>query len=123
MILFKEESYKIIGAALKVYNTLGHGFLESVYHEALQIEFDQANIPYENEKDIKICYQGVELKQTYRADFVCHNKIIIELKAVSKLEDSHRSQIFNYLKATNHKLGILINFGNPDKLEWERKVL
>lgn len=123
MILFKEESYKIIGAALKVYNTLGHGFLESVYHEALKIEFDRANIPYENEKDIKICYQGVELKQTYRADFVCHNKIIIELKAVSKLEDSHRSQIFNYLKATNHKLGILINFGNPDKLEWERKVL
>ena len=123
MILYKEESYKIVGAAFKVYNWLGPGFLEAVYQEALEIEFQRQGIPYEREKELKIQYDGIELKQTYKADFVCLGKIIVELKAVSALEDAHRSQVYNYLHATNYKLGLLLNFGCPDELEYERKVL
>ena len=123
MIVFKEESYKVVGAAYKVYNALGHGFLEAVYQEALEIEIQRQGIPYEREKELKIQYDGVELKQTYKADFVCFGKIIVELKAVSALDDAHRSQVYNYLHATNYKLGLLLNFGCSDELEYERKVL
>ena len=123
MIIYKEESYKIVGAAFDVYNKLGHGFLEAVYQEALEIEFQRRNIPYEREKELKIIYDGVELKQTYKADFVCYEKIIVELKAVSELDDAHRSQVYNYLHATGFKLGLLYNFGCSDELEKERIVL
>ena len=123
MILYKEESYKIIGAAFKVYNTLGAGFLEAVYQEALEIQFKREGIPYEREKELKINYDGVELKQTYKADYVCFGKIIVELKAVSALDDTHRSQVYNYLHATGYKLGLLLNFGYPDELQHERIVI
>jgi GxxExxY protein len=123
MIIYKEESYHILGAAFDVYNKLGHGFLEAVYQEALEIEFQRRNIPYEREKELKIIYDGVELKQTYKADFVCYEKIIVELKAVSELDDAHRSQVYNYLHATGFKLGLLYNFGCSDELEKERIVL
>lgn len=123
MIVYKQESYDIIGAAMKVYNTLGHGFLESVYQEAFEMELENSRIPFESQKELKIYYGNVELKQTYKPDIICYDKIIVELKAVSALEDSHRSQIYNYLHATGYKLGLLINFGNYDGLEWERKVL
>ena len=123
MIVYKEESYKIIGAAFKVYNNLGHGFLEAVYQEALEIEFERQGIPYEREKELSIIYDGVQLKQTYKADFVCYGKIIVELKAVSELVDAHRSQIYNYLHATGYRLGLLLNFGCSDELEKERIVL
>ena len=123
MIVFKEESYRIVGAAFKVYNTLGPGFLEAVYQEALEIEFQRQGITYEREKELRINYDGVELKQTYKADFVCFDKIIVELKAVGVLDDSHRSQVYNYLHATGYKLGLLLNFGCTDKLEHERIVI
>ena len=123
MIVYKEESYKIIGAAFKVYNTLGPGFLEAVYQEALEIEFRKQGIPFEREKELTIEYDGIKLKQTYKADFVCFGKIIVELKAVSNLEDAHRSQVYNYLHATGYQLGLLLNFGNSDELEKERIVL
>ncbi len=123
MIHFKQESYQIVGAAMEVYNQLGHGFLEAVYQEILEREFIIRCIPYEREKELTISYKGEELKQKYKADFVCYGNIIVELKAVSALEDSHRSQVYNYLRATKSKLGILLNFGNSDGLEWERKVL
>ena len=110
MIVYKEESYQILGAAFKVYNNLGYGFLEAVYQEALEIEFQKQGIPYEREKELKIYYDGEELKQTYKADFVCFRKIIVELKAVSELDDVHRSQVYNYLHATDYKLGLLLNF-------------
>ena len=107
MIYRSKESYNITGAAMHVYNVLGSGFLEAVYQEALAIEFAKRGIPFEREKELKVFYEGHELKQTYRADFVCYGDIIIELKAVSELNDSHRSQVYNYLKATGFKLGIL----------------
>ena len=122
MFYYKEETYKINGAAMKVYNTLKHGFLEAVYQEALEIEFKKRGIPFEREKELTIFYDGVELKQTYRADFVCYGNIIVELKAVSQLDDVHRIQVYNYLCATVYKVGLLFNFGHYDGLEIERKV-
>ena len=122
MLYNKEQSYAINGAAMHVYNVLGYGFLESVYQEALEIEFLKRGIPYEREKELKIYYEGKAMRQTYRADFVCYNNIIVELKAVAHLDDMHRSQIYNYLKATGYKLGLLYNFGHYDGLEYERKV-
>lgn len=123
MIIYQEEAYKIIGAAFKVYNTLGAGFLEAVYQEALEIELQRQDIPYEREKELKILYDGIELKQSYKADFVCYDKIIVELKAVTKLDDAHRAQVYNYLHATGYKLGLLLNFGNAKELEKQRIVL
>ena len=99
------------------------GFLEAVYQEALEIEFKKRNIPYEREKELKIVYDGIELKQTYKADFVCFGKIIVELKAVSTLDDAHRSQVYNYLHAIGHKLGLLYNFGCSDGLEKDRIII
>ena len=122
MVYYKEECYKIIGAAMKVHRTLGSGFLEAVYQEALEFEFNRLNIPYEREKELSITYNGLELKQTYKADFICFGKIIVELKAVTCLDNVHRAQTINYLKATNFKLGLLINFGDPEELIWERIV-
>ena len=123
MLYYKQESYNIIGAAMHVYNVLGHGFLEAVYQEALEIEFKKRNIPYEREKELRINYDGVELHQTYKADFVCYGNIIVELKAVQNLDDSHRAQVHNYLRATRFKLGLLVNFGNSEELERERIVI
>jgi len=123
MIIYKDESYNVVGAAFHVYNNLGHGFFETVYQETLKIEFQRRNIPYEREKELNIVYDGVQLKQTYKADFVCYGKIIVELKAVSELDDAHRSQVYNYLHATGYRLGLLLNFGYSDELEKERIVL
>ena len=122
MLYHKEQSYAINGAAMHVYNVLGYGFLEAVYQEALEMEFIKRGIPYEREKELKIYYGGKEMRQTYRADFVCYGNVIVELKAVAHLDDVHRSQIYNYLKATGYKLGLLFNFGHYNGLEWERKV-
>lgn len=122
MLYHSNESYAINGAAMQVYNVLGHGFLESVYQEVLAIEFTKRGIPYQREKELKIYYDGKELQQTYRADFVCYDDIIVEIKAVSELDGSHRSQVYNYLKATGFKLGLLINFGHYNGIQIERKV-
>lgn len=123
MILFKQESYNIIGAAFHVYNQLGFGFLEAVYQECLELEFIKRGIPYDREKELKINYDRIELRQTYKADFVCYGEIIVELKAVSMLDSSHRAQVYNYLHATGYRLGLLLNFGSDSELERERIVL
>ena len=107
---------------MAVYNKLGCGFLESVYQEALEIEFKQRGIPYKRECDIGIYYDGILLNKTFRADFVCYDRIIIELKAVSCLDDGNRAQMRNYLKATKYKLGLLINFGSPKGVIIERRL-
>ncbi len=123
MIYYKEESYNIVGTAMHVYNKLGIGFLEPVYQEALEIELKRRGIPFEREKELTIMYDGMQLQQTYRADFVCYSNIIVELKAVSALDNIHRAQVYNYLKATGYKLGILINFGDSCGLDYERIVI
>lgn len=110
-ILFKEESYKIIGACIAVHNELGTGFLEAVYQEALEIEFKHRSIPYEREMQLEIFYKDQPLEKKYQADFICYDEIIIELKALCALESVHKAQLINYLKATDLQLGLLVNFG------------
>lgn len=111
MMVYKKESYDICGAMFSVHKELGCGFLERVYQDALEIEFQERGIPYEREKEIQIMYKGKPLGDPYRADFVCYCKIIVELKDVNETTGVHRAQILNYLKATKMKLGILANFG------------
>lgn len=120
-LVFKEESYKIIGACFEVHKNLGCGFLEQVYQEALAIELSELNIPFEREKALSITYKNKILEKTYITDFVCYNGIILELKAVKEICDDHRAQIINYLKATKMKLGLLINFGQKS-LKYERFI-
>ena len=121
-ILFKTESYRIIGACMEVHKVLGAGFLEPVYQEALAYEFYLQNIPFEREKKLTIRYKDIELEKMYSADFVCYDAIIVELKALSGLTSEHEAQVLNYLKATGYKLGILVNFGGKT-LEYKRLVL
>lgn len=120
-LLYTEETYKINGALYEVHNQLGCGFLEKVYQEALAEEFTLRGIPFEREKRFHVMYKGKQLEQEYVADFVCYDKIIVELKAVDELTGAHESQVINYLKVTGLKLGILVNFGE-DYIEPRRLI-
>jgi GxxExxY protein len=111
-IIYKEESYAIVGACFEVYNEKGCGFLEPVYQECLGIEFEYQEIPAISKPLLTLSYRGRILKQTYEADYICFEKIIVELKAVSALTDEHRAQQLNYLHATGFELGLLVNFGH-----------
>jgi len=120
-LLYEKDSYIIIGACMNVHNELGPGFLEAVYQEALSIELRNLNIPFQQEKLIQIYYQGHKLEKWYKADFVCFDKIILEIKALSGLSGIEESQVINYLKATGIKVGLLVNFG-AQSLEHKRLV-
>jgi len=122
-VIYPEESYAIIGACFNVYNEKGCGFVEPVYQECMEIELEFQGIPFDAHREIRLEYRGRTLKQKYIPDFICHDKIIVELKAVSQLTDEHRAQVFNYLRATGMKLGILVNFGRYPELQYERIVL
>jgi GxxExxY protein len=115
------QTYAVIGAAMEVYNTLRGGFLEAVYQEALEIEFHLREVPYSRETQIPIQYKGYPLPTCYRADFVCFDGIIVELKAIERISNIERAQIIHYLKATGYKRGLLINLG-PKELVFERLV-
>ncbi|PYL55810.1 MAG: GxxExxY protein [Verrucomicrobia bacterium] len=119
-IIYKKESYAIIGACFEVYNDKGCGFLEPVYQECLGIEFDHQSVPAISKPLLTLTYRGRILTQTYQADFVCYERIIVELKAVTELCDEHRAQLLNYLSVTGFELGLLVNFGHYPKLEYER---
>jgi len=110
-IVFKEESYKIIGSCLTVFNKLGSGFLESVYQEALEIQFKQDNLPFEKEKRLHIKFDDIQLDKFFKADFICFGSIIVELKATPFIHKNDTAQVLNYLRATDMRLGILVNFG------------
>ena len=120
-LLLKEESYKIIGACMEVHKDLGAGFLESVYQEAMEIEFHKQSIPYCRESVLSIYYKGQRLNKHYIADFICYDKIVVEIKALGELNTDHQAQVLNYLKATGLKLGLLINFGTRS-LQYKRLV-
>jgi GxxExxY protein len=122
-ILFKDEVYSIIGCAIEVHRNLGHGFLEGVYSDALMIEFRKKDIPFERERKFPVLYKGMRLDRGYIADLVCYSEIIVELKAVDFLSKQNESQLLNYLKVSNLRLGLLINFGSHGKLEWKRMIL
>lgn len=122
-LIYKEESYKIIGACFEVYKEMGCRFLEPVYQECLEKELTLQGIPFDAQKIVELNYKGQKLDKIYKPDFLCFEKIIIEIKAVSKLNNEFRDQIINYLNATNMRLGLLINFGHFPKIEHERYVL
>jgi GxxExxY protein len=122
-LLYRKEVYEIIGAAIEVHKELGYGFLEPVYQKALEIELSMRKILFEPQKRLKIFYKGIDLDKDYIPDFVCFDKIIVEIKALDRLTNKETSQLLNYLKATGLKVGLLINFGSKGKLEWERFVL
>lgn len=119
-VVYKELSYQIMAAVFEVYNTLGFGFLEKVYERALLKELCLRGIPVETQKEIKVFYKGDEIG-TYFADLVVNDEILLELKAVESLNNIHKAQVLNYLKATGFKLGLLINFGR-ERVQYERLV-
>ena len=119
-LIYKEESYRIIGACFEVYKDKGCGFVEPVYQECLEIEFEFQKIPFIAQFDLDIHYRGQKLKHFYKPDFICFDKVIVEIKAIQKLCDENRAQVMNYLKATGFELGLLVNFGHYPKLEYER---
>ena len=121
-VVYKDEAYAVVGACFEVYNNMGCGFLEAVYHECLEIEFGLRGIPFKSQAELQLSYKGKVLKQHYYADFLAFQKIVVEIKAVSEFTDDHRSQVHNYLKATGYRLGLLVNFGKHHKLHYERIV-
>ena len=121
-LLLKDECYRIIGACFEVYNDKGCGFFQSVYQECLEIELGFQGIPFRLQEQLRFFYKGKELKHKYVPDFICYEQVIVEIKAVTQLTDEHRAQVHNYLKATGLRPGLLINFGNHPKLEYERIV-
>jgi GxxExxY protein len=122
-LIYKDEVFMIVGAAMAVYNELGFGFLEAVYQEALEVELAARTIPFTSQQELHILYHGHPLQKYYVADIVAYDKIIIELKAISQLTSCEQAQLLNYLKATGIAVGLLINFGNPNTLEFKRMVL
>jgi GxxExxY protein len=120
-LLYKDEVFRIVGAAIEVHNTLGCGFVEPVYQEAMQLELAAGEIPFEAQKTLRISYKGKILEKIYVADFICFGAIVVEIKAIDRLSSREQAQLLNYLKATGLRVGLLLNFGDT-KLEWERFV-
>jgi GxxExxY protein len=121
-LLYKTEVFEIIGASIEVHKELGHGFLEAVYQEAIQIEMARREIPFDSQKSLRIRYKDQILKKEYLADLICYGKIITEIKALDELSGKEEAQILNYLKATGLRVGLLVNFGSVRKLEWKRFI-
>jgi GxxExxY protein len=121
-ILYKDESYRIVGACFEVYREKGCGFLEPVYQECMELELRLQGVPYVVKKSLALEYKGSPLRCTYEPDFICYEKIVLELKATTEVADAHRAQVQNYLKATGLKLGLLVNFGHYPKAQVERIV-
>ena len=122
-LMYEDETYAIKGAVFEVYKTMGVGFLEAVYQECLEEELRRRGIPFASQVEIKLDYKGKELRQFYKADIVCYDKIILELKSVNNLLSEHSAQLFNYLRATKMKLGLLVNFGHYPGVEIKRIAL
>ena len=122
-VVFADESYRIMGACFEVHRDKGCGFLEAVFQECLELEFGDQSIPFIAQPKLALHDKGRPLTQTYSPDFVCFEKIILEIKAVKEITDEHRAQVHNYLAATGMKLGLLVNFGHYPRLQSERIVL
>ena len=121
-VLYKDECFEINGCIYSVNKKLGTGFLESVYQEAMEIELKRKNIPFVSHQELEILYDGIPLSGKFIADIICYDKIIIELKAVSKITNQHKAQLMNYLTATGMNLGLLVNFHSHPKAEIIRMV-
>ena len=121
-LILKDEVYAVIGAAIEVHRVMGPGFLEPVYQEAMEIESKTRQLSFKSQPVLQIRYKEHTLKKEYIPDFIFYDQIIVEIKALDRLSGKEESQILNYLKATGHKVGVLINFGSHPKLEWKRFV-
>ncbi len=121
-LIYKEECFAIVGACFEVYNDKGCGFLEAVYQECLEFEFELRGIPFIPQPKLTLAYKSRPLVQFYQPDFILFQKVILEIKAVTDLDDVHRAQVHNYLKATGYRLGLLVNFGHHPQLKYERIV-
>lgn len=119
-ILFKEESFAIVGACFEVHNQMGCGFTEAIYQECLEIEFAGRGIPFVAQPTLSLFYKETKIGQNFRPDFLCYDRIIVEIKSIEALADAHRSQVLNYLNAGQFPLGILVNFGTYPKVQIER---
>jgi GxxExxY protein len=122
-ILYSEESYAIQGAVFEVYREMGCGFLEAVYQECLEKELKVRKIPFASQRELRLFYKGEPLKQTYKPDLICYEKVIVEIKAAKEIAPEHKAQVFNYLKATGMKLGLIVNFCHYPKVKIERIIL
>lgn len=122
-LILENETYRILGACFEVYKDKGSGFLEDVYQECLEIEFEEQGIPFVAQPALELGYKGRTLRKSYEPDFLCFKQIVLEIKAVRGLEDAHRAQLMNYLKATRMKVGLLVNLGQHPKVQHERFVL
>ncbi len=122
-IIYREESYRIVGACFEVYKNKGSGFTEALYQECLALEFAMQGIPFVAQPMLELEYKGTKLAQYFRPDFVCYGNIFVELKALPKLTDTCRAQALNYLNASRFRLCLLVNFGHHPRLEYERIVL
>lgn len=122
-LIFAEEAFRLRGAVFHVYRAMGAGFLEAVYQECLEIELAKRGIPFAARQPLELAYEGTVLKQSYVADLVCFDSILIELKAARAIAPEHRAQLINYLRATGMKLGFLVNFGTTPRVEIERFAL
>ena len=122
-LLLKEEVYRIVGCAIEVHRVLGNGFLEAVYQEALERELRQAGIPFRAQIELSITYKDTLLRKTYCADILCFDSIIVELKSAKAIGAIEEAQVINYLKATGLRVGLLLNFGMPGRLDWKRFVV
>lgn len=121
-LVFKDEVYAIIGAAIEVHRVLGAGFVEAVYQEALEFELAERSVPFLPQPTVGIYYKSHQLRKAFQPDFFCHDKIIVELKSLTHLSGTEEAQLLNYLKATRYRVGLLINFGSKDILQWKRFV-
>ena len=121
--LHQQQGYDFMAAAFEVHTEMGHGFLEEVYHESLELELTQRGIPFISKPKLQLFYKGQSLKKQYEADLIVVGEMVVELKAVKTLLPEHEAQLINYLRATRKRVGYLINFGSFPKLEWKRFVL
>jgi len=121
-LIYKEENSAIVGACLEVFHTRGPCFLESVYDECLEVEFMNKTIPFKANPKLSLSYKGKKLTDSLMPDFVCYDKIVVQVESVRKLAEVHRARLFNCMKTGDYKLGLLVNFGVPSRLIWERIV-
>ena len=121
-LLLKDEVYAVVGAAMAVYNELGPGFLEAVYHEALELELGWRRIPFATRVPLTVTYKDTVLNKRYEADLIAYGQIVVELKALAQMTSVEQAQLLNYLKVTGYRVGVLINFGHASELQWKRMV-
>ncbi|MBI3110739.1 MAG: GxxExxY protein [Ignavibacteriales bacterium] len=121
-LLYREEVYAIVGAAIEVHRELGPGFLEAVYHEAMEIVLTAHNIPFKSNEKLRIRFKEILLRKEYEADFICYDKIIVEIKALDVVAGKEEAQLLHYLKTTGFRIGLLINFGSVGTLKWKRYI-